>query len=127
MDSAYKVSNVQRRDEWKSRYSTDGQPDMVDYAITLDGESGWIKLSQKITTKPPQTGDELFGHIETQTTKNGEEYRKFKKASQQQGGMSNDKLAYIVQMLEELTGRRDVVTSDAGATPLDNPFDGLGI
>lgn len=101
---------------------------MQNYAIALQGEEGWITLTQLDTTPPPQVGDKLSGNIEDRRTPQGESYRKFKKeyGSQQPGGVQDDsKLDYIVKMLEELTGRR--ATADAkGATGADeDPFKDL--
>lgn len=132
MARAYKITNVQRRDEWKSRFSENGQPDMVNYAIALEGESGWIKLSQKITTRPPEIGQELFGNIEDKRTSNGKIYRKFAKQQQQQqggSGASEEKVDYIIQMLEELTGRQKTYesTPPVSEAELEDPFAGLGV
>lgn len=135
----YKVRAVEPRNEWNAGYG-----DMKDYAIALEGEQGWIKLTQKLQTPPPQVGDTLYGVIENRKTKNGNPYTKFKKmqrdqtASQgtQPTSVDNNKLDYIVQMLEELTGRKSGQTEspqDVGSEAqsevdtYDDPFEDLGI
>lgn len=127
----YKITNVQMRDEWGPVHGSM----MQDYAIALEGEEGWIKLTQKVDTRPPEVGQELEGFIETKTNTNGTSYRKFKKESAQyaqsnrSGGRSDKDTEYIIQMLEELTGRRDVVhePSETPNSGLDDPFAGLNI
>lgn len=128
----YKITNAQRRDEWGPVHGSM----MQDYAIALEGEEGWIKLTQKVDTRPPQEGDELEGFIETKTNTNGNTYRKFKKENPKYAGAnrsdghsssSGSQEGYIVQMLEELTGRRDVVdrVAEVPDEPLDDPFKDL--
>lgn len=148
MDKEYTITSVDRRDEWRSSYATNPGNDMVDYAVALEGEQGWIKLSQKITTAPPQVGAPIFGHIENKPDRNGNENRKFKKVNpnysgNRSGGQAapsvdlteiRQMLGYAVQMLEEMSGRRDVVQDtqpepsappkDGGYDP-DDPFAGL--
>lgn len=126
----YKITNVQQRDEWQSTYGM-----MMDYAVALEGEEGWIKLTQKLDTKPPQIGQTIEGYIETKSNTNGTTYRKFKKESaqyaQKQGGSTSPhlekRIEYIVQMLEELTGRKDIVheVSETSSPELDDPFKDL--
>lgn len=126
----YTITNVQRRDEWSAGYG-----EMVDYAVALQGDEGWVKLTQKLDTRPPEIGDELEGYIEDKSNKDGTPYRKFKKQSAQYAGRaetqnrssSNDsQMSYIVKMLEELTGRRDVADSvQEPDEPLQDPFEGL--
>lgn len=129
----HKITNVQMRDEWGPVHGSM----MQDYAIALEGEEGWVKLTQKVDTRPPEVGQEIEGFIETKTNTNGTSYRKFKKESAQyaqgnrsaqQNQPSHSQNDYIVQMLEELTGRRDIV-HDVPETPteLDDPFAGLNI
>lgn len=129
----YKITNVNRLDEWPSKYGP-----MQDYSVALEGEDGWIKLTQKVDTRPPQIGDELEGFIEDKSNTNGTAYRKFKKQSAEYAGRtesthsqntSGSQESYIVQMLEELTGRRDVVDRVASVPdePLQDPFEGLNI
>lgn len=122
----YIISNIEMRDQWSSTYGP-----MQDYMISLEGEEGWIKLTQKLDTRPPQRGDELEGYIETKSNTNGEAYRKFKKQSAQYGAnrsegqssQANHKEDYIIQMLEELTGRREVVDrAEEKIEPMDDPF-----
>lgn len=129
----YTISNVQTRDEWGPVHGSM----MQDYAIALEGMSEWIKLTQKVDTKPPQIGDVLEGYIEEKTTRNGKPYKKFKKEnpaysdggrSESQHSPSQSQTDYIVQMLEELTGRRDAAEQDSsGPTEdeLDDPFKDL--
>lgn len=129
----YKITNVQRRNEWKSSY----QKDMVTYAISLEGESGWVELNQLLATPPPEIGATIHGNIENITTPNGTPVRKFKKVNpefqdrQQQQTQASPQMNYIVQMLEELTGRKpayeqkDVVIEDVPDGPInlnDLPF-----
>lgn len=125
MGQEYEITKVERRNEWTFQGSQ-----MQDYAITLQGETGWIKLTQKYDTQPPQAGDKLFGVVETKTNKNGNEYRKFTKknpnfgGNAQTGGVDSEKLDYAIMMLEEMTGRRKVQEE----TPeTSDPFGDLGI
>lgn len=113
MSREYVIKSAQRRDEWQSQYGT-----MVDYALALEGVEGWVKLSQKLETQPPVDGGTIYGDITQAETKNGTPYQRFKKQnpnydganrSENQNSQANHKIDYIVQMLEELTGRRDVV------------------
>lgn len=126
----YTITNVQPRSEWRSQYAKTPENDMMDYAIALEGESGWTKLTQRLSTQPPTIGQKLSGSIETKFDKNGQEYRKFKKQdpkfSQPEQTTSNPKEDYIVMMLEELTGRREVTNTVSNETPVDDdPFGGL--
>lgn len=122
----YKVTNVQRRDEWLSQYGT-----MVTFALALEGEDGWVKLNQKLDTSEPKVGDVLTGNITTEQSKNGEAYRKFTKVNPkfagQQQSTTGSKESYIVQMLEELTGRRKPpeTTPEVTDEELNDPFGGL--
>lgn len=123
----YKITNVQARDSFQTQYG-----EMQAYAIALEGQTGWHALNQKLETPPPRVGDTIFGTIENATTKNGTPYKKFKKQNPkyaQQSGIPNDKLEYIIKMLEELTGRR--TTEDTPVEPtdaqLEDPFAGLGV
>lgn len=112
----YKITNVQTRDQWDGGFGM-----MQDYAIALEGEEGWIKLTQKPETRPPQIGDTLEGYIETKSNNNGETYKKFKKDSgnfQRNTPVDDGKLDYIIQMLEELTDRREI----ASEPELEDPF-----
>lgn len=104
-DKEYKITEVQKRKEWSGNYGT-----FQDYALRLEGIDGWVSLSQKPETPEPQVGQELYGHTETQT--HGDKtYLKFKKVQKQDSrpSASTGDMAYVVQMLEELTGRRDRV------------------
>lgn len=141
----YTINRVERKNEWRSRFATtpDGK-DMVDYAIALQGEQGWIKLTQKIDSAPPREGSTIHGRILTEHDRDNNPYRKFKKENPEfgntgsQGSHSsinapvvNDQIGYIVQMLEELTGRREMVEEpkvddQASKDPFD-PFEGMGI
>lgn len=128
--SRHTITNVQPREQWNGGYGM-----MQDYAIALEGESEWIKLTQKVDTKPPQIGDVLEGYIENKTDKNGKPYKKFKKEnpayaganrSETPSGPSQSQMDYIVQMLEELTGRRDAVDQPGPSDDeLDDPFKGI--
>lgn len=138
----YKLTAVQPRNEWNNGY---GQ--MMDYAITVEGHSGWIKLTQKLQTPPPKVGQVFYGIIEEKTNTNGTAFTKFKKLQRDQTApqgtqntaspVQDKRLDYIVQMLEELTGRREFVEDsppavEAEAPPqveelVDDPFEGLGI
>lgn len=112
----YTIRNVNRRGEWRSRYATTPENDMVDWAISLDGETGWIKLTQKITTPPPEIGRTIEGRIEDKTSTNGEPYRAFKKENQMSGSRSGQgdttrmeqRLEYAINILEELAGVKPV-------------------
>lgn len=143
----YTILNVEARDEWHSQY---GQ--MKDYAIQVQEagnpspEPGWIKLSQKLDSQPPRVGATLSGIIETKTNSNGKAYKKFRKVNPNfQGnrsggfgdsggrpapsGITSEQATYIIQMLEELTGRRDVVhelgESNNHSGQLEDPFEGM--
>lgn len=127
----FKITNVQTRDEWDSKFGK-----MMDYAIALEGEDGWIKLTQKLDTRPPEIGDELEGFVEEKSNTNGTSFRKFKKqsaeyasADRSSSNTNGSQMSYIVQMLEELTGRRKVAdtVADVPDEPLDDPFAGLNI
>lgn len=122
----YKITNVQRRNEWGDQ--------MIDYAIALEGQQGWIKLTQKVMTPPPVIGSTIRGSVDTKTNRNGNSYLKFTKERADGGGGSTSggsKEAYIVQMLEELTGRRTPVEPIASEDSVDieheDPFEGMGI
>lgn len=129
----YTIKNVQERGQWG-----DG---MVDYALSLDGQQGWIKLTQKLATPPPVAGTTITGHIETKKNTNGNSYLKFTKerangfggGNRSQPSSLGSQEAYIVQMLEELTGRREVadvvhpMPKESEEPKLEDPFEGLGI
>lgn len=123
----YTITNINRRNEWPGR---DGQT-MVDWAIAVEGEQGWIKLTQKLDTKPPEIGQTISGSIEDKVDKNGNPYRKFTKEFKNSGGgsgMTQDdrkQLDYAVKMLEELTGRRAAEEVDTSSILDDDPFPGL--
>lgn len=126
----YKITAVQRRDEWQSQYGP-----MVAYDLSLEGEDGWIRINQKPDTPPPRENQTITGNITTVNMRDGESFRKIQKVSpeyanrgqqQHRGGGSQE--SYIVQMLEELTGRRPVsdtvhsVDGDKKPPELDIPF-----
>jgi hypothetical protein len=127
MGQDYTITKVEERDTWLYQ----GQP-MQDYAIALQGEDGWIKLTQKPDTKPPVVNGVIHGIIENKKNPNGTAYRKFKKVNPNFGGnrtggaapVSDSRLDYVVQMLEELTGRRPApdVVHEVKDDPLDDPF-----
>ena len=142
----YTITNIQKRDEWTFQGNH-----MQDYAITLTGEDnkGWIKLTQKFETRPPQVGDPLHGHIEKKTTKNGNEYWKFKKVNpnfENRGGgnssgagssIKQEDIDYLILMMEEMTLRRPAPDNPqprsanpetpvgGGKEQYDDPFEGL--
>jgi hypothetical protein len=128
----YKITNVQARDSFQTQYG-----EMQAFAIALEGETGWHALNQKLETPPPRVGDTIFGIITNETTKNGTPYKKFKKqnpkyadrAGTPTSGITGKQAEYIIQMLEELTGRRTVEDTvvDVPEEPLDDPFAGLGV
>ena len=137
MSQTYTIKHVQKRDEWASQYGG-GAMDMADYAITLEEDSnGWIKLTQKVQTPPPTQGSQIYGSILTQTTKNGNSFRKFKRENQnyqnpatEQSAVDAGKIDYIIKMLEELTDRRPPEAITEGATPIeleDDPFKDIPI
>lgn len=146
MGRQYTITNVQRRDQWNSPRFGDFQ----DYAITVaDDDQGWIKLTQKLDTRPPEKGDTIFGTITIEKTKYDVEYRKFKKEnpqfqdrSPQGGGVPaqelqglKDDVSYAIEMLEELTLRREAPenpkprgnATGSQADEYEDPFAGLGI
>lgn len=135
----YVINNVQRENEWQFNGN-----EMVDYRIGLNGVQGWVKLTQKLETQPPRNGDTLHGYIENKTDRQGNQFQKFKKvnpnwdggnrSSGSSVGASNQQIEYIVQMLEELTGRREsadvgfeLPVPDFGDNPTTstNPLDNL--
>lgn len=137
----YKISNVQDRDEWDSQYGR-----MKSYAIALEGQTGWHQLNQKLETPPPREGDTITGFIEDKMTKGGTPYKKFVKqnpkfANQQSSGASvpndlADKVDYIIEMLESLTGVKKEQKEDDYDKPLtaddipdvyQDPFEGTGV
>ena len=126
----YKLTEVHRRGEWESSYGP-----MVTFAIAVDGVEGYIKLNQKPDTPEPEVGEVITGVIQDKTDKKGQPYKQFKKMNpnyDNQSGKSsldNSKIDYIVQMLEELTGRRSVPELPAEPLPIidADPFAGLDI
>lgn len=111
MEKEYKITDVQPRDPWTGKFGT-----FNSYAIQLEGEDGWVELSQVQknkdgTDKPaPNVGDVINGSI-TITTRNERTYKKFKKSVPKQGGMQGgifkEDINYMIMMLEELTLRRE--------------------
>jgi hypothetical protein len=126
MDRDYTITRVEPRESWDFQ----GQ-EMQNYAVTFQGEEGWIKLTQQLKTPPPQVNTTLHGVIETKTDNRGTDYRKFRKVNPKFSGR-NSQEGYIVQMLEELTGRRpkyepkqvDEIHSPTEAE-LEDPFQGI--
>lgn len=126
----YKISQVRRLDEWESQYGA-----MVTFAIAIEGYSLPVKLNQKTTTPEPQVGDTLTGEIQDATDGKGQGYKKFKKINpqyqnqpQQQQSQAAPQMEYIVMMLEELTGRREVGELGKPQPPVEeDPFAGLDI
>jgi hypothetical protein len=127
-DKEYKILQVEPREEWTSKkWGTTFKP----YALRLEDVDGWVELSQKPETAAPEVGGTLYGHTESQT-QGDKTYLKFKKVNQEYAANSGssatsasslqgaDKtLDYIVQMLEELTGRR----KKPDAEPSDEEMD----
>jgi hypothetical protein len=126
MDKEYKILRVEERNQWSGTHGT-----FQDYALQLEGIDGWVALTQKPETEAPQVGGTLFGHTFTQTSKD-KTFLKFKKVNPQYNGEGSGNsspsglvgdgktLDYIVQMLEELTGRRDRLPTDK---ELEEPID----
>jgi hypothetical protein len=129
MEKSYKITNVQKRRSWTGNFGT-----FQDFALQLEGVQGWVSKSQKPETPEPVVGEEIYGHVEP-TVRGDITYLKFKGAKNPNlGGNSpankadNDS-AYMVMMLEELTGRRgmpdnptprDTIISDIeGSEPFD--------
>lgn len=73
MPQDYAITESRQTKSWESKYGT-----MLDYALKLEGVDGWVQLSQKQDTKPPQTGDTLYGRLEDKEY-NGKTYKKFRK------------------------------------------------
>lgn len=111
-DKEYKILEVQERNRWSGKFG-----DFQDYAVKLEGVDNWVQLSQKPETPAPEVNGTLYGHLETQT-RGDKTFMKFKKAQRPDGNSGGSAAAggdmkYVIQMLEELTGRRDrVVTAD---------------
>lgn len=109
MDKDYTILEVQVRDPWTSSFGT-----FNSYALKLEGVDGFVQMNQKQETAEPTIGSTLFGHLEQATSKAGKPYFKFKKTKKDGGSFTNHapavdnkKIDYIVQMLEELTLRRE--------------------
>lgn len=132
----YTISNVMRDGEWQGRFGP-----MVTIKIAFEGEEGWHRMNQKQTTALPVVGAKITGVIGEDSFPDGEKYKTFKKVNPEYAGQNNQpqqqsqagsQEAYIVQMLEELTGRRsatdqtqpDVVhpVDDGPIDPNDIPF-----
>lgn len=125
MEQEYIIENVEVGQSYQYKGS-----ELQDYSVALQGETGWIKLTQKPTTPPPAVGRTLYGHIENKTTSNGNPYRKFVKARDfgspsptREAPRDDSKLDYVIQMLEEMTGRKEV--KDNKKEPHNDPFEGL--
>lgn len=124
----YRITNVQQRDIFKTQYG-----EMQAYAIALEGRTGWHQLNQMVSTPPPRIGDTITGTITDEMTKNGEPFKKFKKQNPKFAGQNapvpNDKLDYIISMLEKLTGtnKQDAPaqTMTDEELKMDNPFPNL--
>jgi len=152
MGDDYTILSVEMKDQWNSTYGMMQNYDIhVQKAGSSEPEAGWVQLSQKPETEPPRVGGTLHGHIETKNV-NGKSFKKFRKINPKFGGTEahrgglggsqapsgealtatlsriEGKLDYSIQMLEELTDRRDVVhdVSDENVN-LDDPFNGLGV
>lgn len=130
-DKDYTVLEVQKRDEWTNDFGT-----FQGYALKLEGVDGWVSLNQKPETAAPEVGGTIYGRTETQT-RGGKTYLKFKKVNKEYQGGSNDSsatsatslagsektLEYVVQMLEELTGRREKADNVPSDEDVDKPID----
>lgn len=101
---------VQERKPWTGTYGT-----FNSYALQLEGFDGWVELSQVQTNKDgtpkpaPVVGDTITGSISTTTSKDGNTYFKFKRASKGNFGgnsIKQEDIDYIIMMLEEVTLRR---------------------
>lgn len=111
-DKTYKITAVQPRADWEGNYGP-----MKAFALQLESVDGWVSLNQVPKTPAPVVGQDLFGSITSQV-KNGQTFFKFNKAKNpnygggSQGGSSvNQKdIEFMIMMLEELTGRREVPT-----------------
>lgn len=130
MDKDYIILDVQQREDWRSSYGTE----MHSFALKLEGVEDWIELSQLTTTPSPNVGATLHGH--TEAVKRGTQtYLKFKKvnpnfAQRQTPPQSattpsdllgpSKTLEYAIEMLEELTGRRERKGQLANTTASEN-------
>lgn len=113
MDQDYTITEVQSRDSWTGAYGP-----MSAFALKLQGVDGWVSLNQKPETPTPTVGEVLHGHMDTKTSRDGTKtWLQFKKVRKDDGNYPSTNSAsavvgdgktldYIVQMLEELTGRR---------------------
>lgn len=92
------------------------------WVASLDGIEGWVQVNKEDGNELKE-GDEIYGNLLTEKNpKTNKTYLKFKSESRPQDGtyspqktQSSDKMDYVVQMLEELTGRTkkpDVVLED---------------
>lgn len=123
----FTITEVQERNKWSGAHG-----EFQDYALKLVGVDGWVALTQKPETAAPTAGSTLHGYTEVQT-RGDKTYLKFKKVNPDYNGpnqgqstssatsmVGNDQtLDYIVEMLEELTGRRQ----KADVAPTDIPDD----
>ncbi len=144
MNRDYTITDVRQESMWRSNYALTPENDMVNYSVALSGEQDRVILTQKVSTQPPQNGDQLHGYTEVARTPNGPAYKKFKKVNPKFGGAStphqpatapeSSKLDYIVKMLEELTGRRkaeeqtqtdDKLSEGITLEDLEDPFGNL--
>lgn len=109
MEKEYKVLEVQKREPWKSEHGI-----FNSFALKLEGVDGWVSINQKQETIDIQAYDTLHGKLIDATSKSGSHYFKFKKTPKDGGsfgshskGASSEDIKYIIQMLEELTLRRE--------------------
>lgn len=145
MGEDYTILRVEARDTWESKYGP-----MQNYALVIQKVGSpvpvewWVQLTQKPETPAPKPFGILHGMLQ-EVERGGKHYRKFKKIDPANGGnrsgggsgsgggsapsapLDKQQLDYIVQMLEELTGRRDVVHQEQEEASPDfpNPFEGL--
>lgn len=130
-DRDYTITDVQEREPWTSGYG--GQ--MRSYAIQLQGVEGWLELAQRAETPSPLVGATIHGYTEA-TQRGSNTYLKFKKvnpnfppnppqhsstASQLLGDAKTTE--YMVQMLEELTGRKKKPDALPTEEDMGTPFD----
>lgn len=121
----YRITSAQRRDEWQSKYGP-----MVAYDLALEGEDGWIRLNQKPETPPPREGESITGNIKVVDVRDGESFRKIQKVNPQYADRDNrpqqsssSQEGYMVEMLEELTGRRPAKVQKDTVHPVEEPLD----
>ena len=122
MAKDFVIKEVQERNKWAGQHG-----EFQDYALKLEESDtgatvdGWVALTQKPETAAPQAGATIHGRTEVQT-RGDKTWLKFKKENPEYAGNnggghsagsptslagSEKTLEYVVEMLEELTGRRN--------------------